>query len=105
MSVKEYLNKADQALSEAAEELTSLLRGELASNGWPLEQTLSVSVIYADGRFDYAFEGEHGELAQLREFGSEQLRPNPVIRRFFNREDLFQKVYLEKLEEQLGDLV
>lgn len=100
-----YLNKADLAISNAAEELTSLLRSELAASGWSLEDSLSVQVVYTGERFDYKFTGDYAESAQTTEFGNEKVRPNPVIRRFFNRAELFDKIYLRNLEAQLGDLI
>lgn len=105
MKTSALLSDADDALEETAEELTTLLRQELTANGWPIEQVMSVSVVYDGKKFDYSFSGDYSESAQSTEFGTEKVRPHPVIRRFFNKTQVFEKVYLRNLEEKLGDLI
>ena len=105
LTTKAFLSKADQAIEDAASELSSLLRDSLVSAGWPLDAALSVELFYTGERFDYKFEGSGAETAKTLEFGNEVVRPTAEVRKFLNKNEIIEKVYLAKLETQLGDLI
>lgn len=104
-STSALLNKADIAIESAAEKLTTLLRSDLQANGWTLEELLSVSVIFDGDRFNYSFSGEYASAAENKEFGTETTRPNGAVRKFFNRSEVLDNVFLKSLEAQLGKLL
>lgn len=105
LTTKAFLSKADEAIEESASELSSLLRDSLVSAGWPLDAALSVELFYTGERFDYRFEGSGAEAAKTLEFGNEAVRPTAEIRKFLNKNEIIEMVYLAKLESQLGDLL
>lgn len=100
-----FLAKADTAITKTAVELTSLLRTNLMSGGWGLEASLSTSIFYTGERFDYKFEGPNADEAMTLEFGSEDVRPTALVRKFLNKSQLIDRVYVSKLETELGDLL
>lgn len=100
-----FLNKADQAIDSTAAELTSLLRSQLLARGWSFDAAMAVSLFYTGERFDYKFEGAYAEEAQTLEFGTEFVRPTAEVRKFLNRSEIMENVYLRKLEAGLGDLI
>lgn len=106
MSVTNTLLKnADKAIEATAIELTNLLRETLTSRGWSTEAAFSVRLFYTGERFDYKFEGAYAEDAKTLEFGTEQVRPTAEVRKFLNKNEIIEKVYLKHLEKGLGDLV
>lgn len=105
LTTKAFLNKADQAIDAAAVELTSLLRENLLARGWSFDAAMAVSLIYTGERFDYIFNGPFAEEAKTLEFGTEFIRPTAEVRKFLNRGELVDKVYLSQLEAELGDLI
>ena len=105
LTTKAFLNKADRAIEETASELSSLLRESLTSAGWPIDAAMSVQLFYTGERFDYTFDGPGAESAKTLEFGTEIVRPTAEVRKFLNKNEIIEKVYLAKLETQLGDLI
>lgn len=100
-----FLSEADKAVDNTAKELTSLLRENLLARGWSFEAAMSVSLFYTGERFDYKFEGPYADDAQTLEFGTEVIRPTAEVRKFLNKNELIEKVYLKNLESGLGDLI
>jgi hypothetical protein len=104
-TTKFFLQGADKAVHEAAEDLTLMLRQSLVSSGWSFEAAYSVTLFYTGERFDYKFDGDFGEDAQTLEFGTENQRPTGSIRKFLNQNQVLQNAYLDNLEKYLGELV
>jgi hypothetical protein len=104
-TTKTFLSKADQAITSSEIELTSILRDHLLASGWPYEAALSVSISYTGERFDYKFEGAYTQEAETLEFGSEEAQPTAAVRRFLNKTNVIEQVYVAQLERQLGELV
>jgi hypothetical protein len=105
LTTKAFLGKADRAIEETASELSSLLRDSLTAAGWPFDAAMSVDLFYTGERFDYKFEGTGAEAAKTLEFGNEFVRPTAEVRKFLNKNEIIEKVYVAKLETQLGDLL
>jgi hypothetical protein len=104
-TTKAFLSKADQAITSSEIELTSILRDHLLASGWTYEAALSVSIVYTGERFDYKFEGASTQEAETLEFGSEEMRPTAAVRKFLNKTNVIEQVYVAQLERQLGELV
>ena len=82
-----------------------MLREYLMSSGWPFEAAMSVLLSYSGETLSYDFEGPAAEAAQTLEFGNESQRPTAAVRKFLNKSEIIEKVYLRNLEDELGDIL
>ena len=82
MTSTSLLSLLAEAGLDTANTLTSQLREQAISKGWPAEVANGISITFDGANFDVVIQPNVQEQANALEYGTEALRPNPVIRNF-----------------------
>jgi hypothetical protein len=97
------LKGVKSAAQKTSADITRDLRSELLSAGWPSEAVAAVKVVYNDlDGFTAKITGQHKQLAENLEYGTEAKRPTAAIRHYFNTHPNIEALYKKALETSLG---
>jgi hypothetical protein len=100
------VNNFSTALKKAAKDtaayMTMDVRNSARSHGWASHEASALRVRYHDGEFHVHAEGDHAEDALTREFGTEEMRPTAVMRKYQNNPGNAEEVFMQRLNKHLG---
>lgn len=86
------------AIESSADDIAAILRQNAMADGWDRSAASSLSV-ETEGT-DLSITSESKSAADL-EYGTDEMRPNPAVRRFINRSKVIEAAILRKANEQL----
>ena len=78
---------ANHAAKVAVPDLTQEVRSMATTAGWPIEASSALEVIEADGDLTVKILDHATDLVNKLEYGTDEVSPNPVIRKFTSQLD------------------
>ena len=96
--MNQILDSFDTATQVTARRLTAGIRRTATKSGWDNEVASSLSVKYADGKFDVEIPDTYKEAAMTFEYGDTVRRPTSVIRKY-KFSSLPDKTFLSTMSE------
>jgi hypothetical protein len=74
-----------QASERTARRMTSRLRRDALSSGWPSSVSRHLTVVHESGQFNVRYPEHVADKVEHLEYGDQTAHPRPVIRAFRNR--------------------
>lgn len=100
--MKSLKDAAAKAALDTAKFVTHEVRSSATDHGWDAEVSSNTNIVFDGKSFNVAIHPDHYAQAMNHEYGTEQMRPTAVLRKYDSDTDDAEQFFVDSFFKALG---